>query len=90
MVTRMKTTIELADALFDQVKAQAKTDGRTIRSVLEEALRAYLEARAAGGDAFVLRDVSYGKGWLAPEVASASLGDLVDASHEERFASLER
>jgi hypothetical protein len=86
----MKTTIELADALFDEVKAQAKKDGRTIRSVLEEALRRYLDEHAATGAAFTLPDLSYGRGWLSPDVASSPLDRLVHAAYEERSAGIER
>jgi hypothetical protein len=43
MVVFMKTTMNLPDALLGEVKRRAAVDGRTVTSVMEEALRAYLE-----------------------------------------------
>ena len=86
----MKTTIELGDALFDEVKALARADRRTVRSIFEEALRRYLDDAPKRSEPFVLPDVSYGSGWLATEVASRSLHELVVSTHDERAAGLAR
>ena len=46
MVTHMKTTIDLADALLIEAKQVAAQEGTTLRSVLEEALRRELDRRS--------------------------------------------
>jgi Arc/MetJ family transcription regulator len=39
MVTHMKTTIEIADDLLSRAKRQARREHKTLREVVEEALR---------------------------------------------------
>ena len=47
MVTHMKTTIEIADDLLDRAKRYARREHKTLRDVVEEALRQTLVAPAA-------------------------------------------
>ena len=47
MLICMRTTLNLPDALVEQAKATASRDGRTLTSLVEEGLRAVLQARAA-------------------------------------------
>jgi hypothetical protein len=42
----MKTTIEIADPVFRQIKARAALKGKSLRSFLLEAIREKLEAEA--------------------------------------------
>ena len=42
MVTHMKTTIELADDLLTRARRQARRERKTLRAIVEEALRARL------------------------------------------------
>lgn len=51
MVTHMKTTIELPDALLEQLKDLAAQEGTTMRSLMEEALRRELDRRQNRADA---------------------------------------
>jgi hypothetical protein len=43
MVEHMRTTMNLPDALMTQVKEQARSSGRTVTSVVEQALMEMLE-----------------------------------------------
>lgn len=42
MVTHMKTTIELSDEVLSRAKRQARREGKTLREVVEQALRQQL------------------------------------------------
>ena len=42
----MRTTIDLSDELYRQIRKRATDDGVAMRDVLEAALRGYLAARA--------------------------------------------
>ena len=79
----MRTTIRLDDKLLADTKQLAAQTGRTLTSVIEDALREMLSrrARSAGRPPVTLRTVS-GQG-LLPGVDlddSASLLDLMDGS----------
>ena len=63
MVTHMKTTIDIADALFEATRATATREGTTFRALVEEGLRTVLGARKGKAAAFRLRNASFkGKG----------------------------
>ena len=65
----MKTTVEIPDALFTEVKRYAAANGLTFRQVLETSLRQKLEQEGgAKGKPFRLRKASFkGKGPVAGE-----------------------
>jgi Arc/MetJ family transcription regulator len=68
----MKTTIDIGDALLNQAKSVAHHQGSTLRSVVETALRQYLES--AGTPArkpFRLRRHSFNGRGLRPEISDA-------------------
>jgi hypothetical protein len=56
----MKTTLEIADPLLDQVRRIAARDGETLRSLVEQGLRKVVAERSAKAKPFKLRDVSVG------------------------------
>ena len=61
MGSRMKTTIEIGDALFQAAKRMAAERNTTLRAVVEVALRRYLDASAAQAQAIkiaVLQELS--------------------------------
>ena len=56
----MKTTVEIADPLFDQAKALARNQGISFRVLVEEGLSAVIEARTKpSAKPFRLRDGSF-------------------------------
>jgi hypothetical protein len=55
----MKTTVDIADSLFEEAKAVAASRGMTFRQILEEGLRAVLSHREKR-EGFRLRDGSFG------------------------------
>jgi hypothetical protein len=55
----MKTTVEIADSLFDEAKACAEARRVSLRQLIEEGLRAVIE-REGVRKPFRLRDGSFG------------------------------
>lgn len=82
----MKTTVEIADSLFDQTKALATQENLTLRSLIEEGLRKVIVARtAATAKAFRLRDGSFRSGLgLQPGVDWKDLTSLAYADDGSR------
>ncbi len=60
MGTHMKTTVEIADPLFAEAKAEARRRGVTVRSLIEDGLRRVIADPVP--DRYVLPDLSYGTG----------------------------
>ena len=56
----MKTTLDIADPLLDQVRRIAARDGETLRSLVEQGLRKVVAERSAKAKPFKLRDASVG------------------------------
>lgn len=48
MIARMRTTMNLPDALLTEAKQRATAEGRTLTSLVEEALRARLNDLPSG------------------------------------------
>ncbi len=78
----MKTTIEINDALLDDVRALAHREGCTLRSLLEEGLHEVLRSRQSHR-AFHLRDASV-PGNLTDEAMATSWREIRDLSHGDR------
>lgn len=67
MVSHMKTTIEIDDRLFEQLKARARQRGIPLRRLLEEFARAGL-AQPARRRPYEFKDFSVKGGSLVPGV----------------------
>ncbi len=78
----MKTTVEIADPLFHQIRQLATEQGVNLRTLVEEGLRSVLEGRrSAAVPVFRLRDGSFKGGCgLQPGV---DWQDLAALAHED-------
>jgi hypothetical protein len=75
-VTRMKTTIELPDALAEQARIIARQQNVTLRELVTEGLRAEIERRSVPRQARPFRFRSVGGQGLHEDVAPQSLTRL--------------
>jgi len=83
MVTHMKTTIEIADALLERAKRTAAREKTTLRALVEEGLRQVLdEPRRASG--FRLRRASFRGNGLRPEAGDGSWERIRSIIYEDR------
>ncbi len=79
MVTHMKTTIEIADALLKRAQAAARSEGVTLRSLVEQGLREVLGQRAqARKEPFRLRRTKARGGGFMPGFENAAWPALRD------------
>ena len=60
MGTHMKTTVEIADPLFAEAKAEAQRRGVTVRALIEDGLRRVIAEPTT--TRYTLPDLSYGTG----------------------------
>ncbi|MEZ5400485.1 MAG: hypothetical protein R2729_12505 [Bryobacteraceae bacterium] len=74
----MKTTVEIADPLFDEARTIAQREGVSFRVLVEEGLREVVRQRSkAAAKPFRLRDGSFGGGkGLQPGVQWSDLTAL--------------
>jgi hypothetical protein len=79
MVSHMKTP----DELVREVQELARAEGTTMKSILEEGLRAVV-ARHRLAREFTLRDASVGGRGLQPGVAQAGWAGIRDLSYGDR------
>ncbi len=85
MVTRIKTTIDIADSLLSSAKQLAAKRGTTLRSLVEAGLRSVL-AESGHTEPFRLRDASFDGQGLAPEFREGDWNRIRDAAYEARGA----
>jgi hypothetical protein len=80
----MKTTVEIADPLFERARIVADREGTTLRSLIEEGLRRVVDGYATGKP-FTLRDGRFkgrGRG-LTPEFTSGGWEPMRRALYED-------
>jgi predicted transcriptional regulator len=80
----MRTTVDLPDELVLEVQRIAREQNRTMRSVMEEALRSTIE-KYQRAQAFELADASVGGNGLQPGFRDASWDDLRAAAYGNRL-----
>jgi hypothetical protein len=76
MVTHMKTTIDIADALLLRAKAKAKADNSTLRNLIERALVDLLDQPET---TTTLQPVTFAGQGLNPEFEGASWEKIREA-----------
>lgn len=82
MVTHMKTTVELPDALLREAQETARAGHTTVKALIEEGLRTVLARRKQAGR-FILRDASVEGRGLTLEFVDATWDDIRDAAYGE-------
>ncbi len=85
MGSHMKTTIQIADSLFQEARRVARQERTTLRALVEEGLRrAISERRSRGRKRFRLRRVTFKGRGLQPHLAGATWDQILDLSYEGR------
>ena len=74
----MKTSLDISEPLWREVKELAKRRGTTAKSLVEQALIKLLAEEEATTTSFTLRDVSYGAGGMTVEFGTASWEQIRD------------
>lgn len=85
MVTHMKTTIEIADALLERARKAAQAEGTTLRSLVEAGLRSTLEQRE-NRTGYRWPDLSVDGQGVDPEVEVGDWSRIRDLAYEGRGA----
>jgi hypothetical protein len=80
----MKTTVDLPDELLLEAQQVARAEGTTLKSVLEEGLRAVI-ARHRSAQRFELQDASVPGHGLQPGFADADWTSIRQASYGDRL-----
>lgn len=60
MLLHMRTTLNLPDALYRQARVRAAQEGRTVTSVMEEALRNFLDEQVAAPAPYRVKPLKMG------------------------------
>jgi hypothetical protein len=77
MGTHMKTTIEIADDVLVRAKRQAQREGKTLREVVEEALRQRLAQSPARAPFQLKKHPFGGEGLQRPDADWESIRDTI-------------
>jgi hypothetical protein len=83
MVSHMKTTIQIPDSLFEEVRKLAHRERTTLKALVEEGLRRIISERKRRGE-FRLRRATFKGNGLQPHLAGASWDHIRDLSYEGR------
>jgi hypothetical protein len=83
MVTHMKTTIEISDALLSEAKRLAAREGITVRTLVEQGLRHAIRERRAHAK-FQLRKATFHGDGLNPDIAGLEWDRIRELAYEGR------
>jgi len=86
MVSHMKTTIEIADALLAEARKVADQEGTTLRALVEAGLRETLKSRGEGSLPFRMHLVTFAGDGLQPGVAEGAWERIRELAYEGRGA----
>lgn len=87
----MKTSLDISEPLWIEVKQLARQRGTTTRSLVEQALaRLIAEAADDRTSTFRLRDVTFGTGGVTTEFADAGWEQVREAIYPSSVASQPR
>jgi len=86
MLLCMRTTIEIPEPLFRQLKRVAAERQMTIRALIESSLRQFLTSQEASRRPFKLKDGSVRGAGLQPGLQGGSWEQLRDLIYEGRGA----
>jgi len=84
MGAHMKTTVDINDALLVQAKQLAAERHQTLKSILEAALRNFLDESHAASTPFKLRKHSFRGRGLHPDLKSGDWAAIRDRLYEGR------
>ena len=81
----MKTTVEIQDGLLKAARKVAAEEDTTVRALIEEGLRRVVEQRRSASR-FRLREASFGRGGLHPDIREGAWEQIRDLVYEGRGA----
>ena len=81
MVTRMKTTIDIADDLLKRARGQAERENKTLKEIVEEALRRQLASQGVR-KRFVYRPHTVGGKGLQAGIAEGDWEKIRDLAYK--------
>lgn len=84
MGTHMKTTIDIADPLFEAAREAARQRGITLRALVEMGLRQVLEQPSTPATPFKLRKASVGGRGLQRQAQALSWDQIRELSYGDR------
>jgi len=85
MVNRMKTTIQIPDSLYDEVRKLAHRERTTMKAIVEKSLRRTVSERQHRSR-FRLRKATFKGTGLQPHLAGTSWDQILELSYEGRGA----
>ncbi len=85
MVVHMKTTIQIPDALYKEMRKLAQREQTTMKAIVEESLRRTISERHRSSR-FQLRKATFKGNGLQPHLAGTSWDQILRLSYEGRGA----
>ena len=83
MVRNMKTTVQIPDSIFEEVRKIAHHERTTLKALIQEGLRRIIFERKRRGR-FKLRKATFKGNGLQPHLAGASWDKIRELSYEGR------